>query len=253
MPDFIASAIIFIQRAADLATPNEVLRAADVVSKKQGLRPFCAWQILRSSDWPTSARTWTINEDAFYYDGWPTLATLTQQEEYLRCFHETAKQRGPSAVSEYLRSEAPYNFSLTEAYQIIGENDWICSLLRAHGGQNGLYCLGPRWGFLFLSASGSDPAPVAREYLSLVSVAALKRISEMSRQKKRARAAIELKKRELQVLRALSHGKDRFDIADQLDISPETVKDITERLRKKFRAANAAELVAEAIRCGAIQ
>lgn len=62
----------------------------------------------------------------------------------------------------------------------------------------------------------------------------------------------ELSKREQQVLRALSHGKRQADIAGELSISVDTVKETVSRASKKLNAATSVQAVAEAIRRGVL-
>lgn len=61
-----------------------------------------------------------------------------------------------------------------------------------------------------------------------------------------------LTKREKQILQRLANGKTDTQIADELEVSPETIKDQTKSLRSKYSAVNSKHLVALALRMGHI-
>jgi DNA-binding NarL/FixJ family response regulator len=64
---------------------------------------------------------------------------------------------------------------------------------------------------------------------------------------------LQLPRREIQVLQLLSRGKGNREIAEQLDVSVETVKTHVERLFKHLGVTSRTDAVAKALRTGLIE
>ena len=62
--------------------------------------------------------------------------------------------------------------------------------------------------------------------------------------------ATKLSDREMQVLKLIVEGKTTLRIADQLNLSPDTVKSHRKKLLHKLGASNVAQLIANAISKG---
>jgi DNA-binding NarL/FixJ family response regulator len=56
-----------------------------------------------------------------------------------------------------------------------------------------------------------------------------------------------LTERELQILKCLAQGKSSQDIADELNLSSETIKWYRKRMLSKFQASNSLEMVMKAM------
>jgi two-component system, NarL family, nitrate/nitrite response regulator NarL len=80
----------------------------------------------------------------------------------------------------------------------------------------------------------------------VVSGAACDRIGQLA--KRPADWKIKLSARELEVLRLSSHGKSNRKIAEELHISPQTVKTHTKRIMRKLEAKNFGHALLNAVR-----
>jgi DNA-binding CsgD family transcriptional regulator len=141
----------------------------------------------------------------------------------------------------------------TEMYRILaptGADRWDIELALKHGIRDGFVCpIGGRWLILFGSSRLITITKPSRIMLFAAASFAAMRLDELIEPyAESGRAYTKLTARERAVLRLLSWGKKGPDIAKDLGISSETVKDFIVSAKQKLGVNTQAYAVAKAIR-----
>jgi DNA-binding CsgD family transcriptional regulator len=235
--DFIGSAYRFCESVGSIDRPLEIVPAVDSVSQQCGFRLFSIWILPQHSE---DISAWKLEETVFYNPQYEYLATAVQRADLQNTWASLTRRYG-SPLAVYGRSR-DFPFTLTEAMRDLrlGDgHDWAFPLLRHHGARDGLYCPSRNWQCFFASPKvlkTPDVDPVTRAVFHLVCGAACDRIGQLTRRP--AHRKRELSVRELEILRLSSQGKSNRKIAEELNISPETVKTHTKRIMHKLEAKN---------------
>jgi len=245
--DFISSAYRFCESVGSIGRPQEIVAAVDSVSKQCKLRLFAIWIVPQHYE---DFSVWKMDQTVFYNEDYEHLATAVQRANWLNTSTSLIRRHG-NPLFAYGRTR-DFPLTLTEAMgdlRLSGEHAWAIPLLRRYGARDGLYCPCRNWQCLFASPKvlkASDVDPVMRGIFYLVSGAACDRIGQLT--KRPADRQSELSARELEVLRLSSHGKSNRKIAEELHISPETVKTHTKRIMHKLEAENFGHALLKAAR-----
>lgn len=247
MSDFIPSAFRFCESVGSICRPQEIVAAVDSVSRQRKLRLFAIWIIPYHLE---ETAAWKEDQTVFYNEQYAHLATPAQRANWLDAATSLARRHG-SPLFDYGRAR-DFPFTLTEAMRhlrLSGEHSWAFPLLRSYGVRDGLYCPCRNWQCLFASRTvlrAPDADPVMRGILHLLVCAAADRIGQLTRRQADRRR--ELSAREIEVLRLSSLGKSNRKIAEELHISPETVKTHAKRIMHKLDAENFGHALLKAVR-----
>jgi DNA-binding CsgD family transcriptional regulator len=245
--DFISSAYRFCESVGSISRPHDILPVVDSISKQRRLRLFAIWIVPQH---PEDFAAWKLDETLFCNPQYEYLATAAQRANWQDTAVSLTRRYG-SPLAVYGRSR-DFPITLTEAMRdlrLSGKHDWAFPLLRRYGARDGLYCPSRNWQCFFASSKvlkAPEVGPVTRAILHLVSGAACDRIGQLA--KRPADCKIKLSARELEVLRLSSHGKSNRKIAEELHISPETVKTHTKRIMRKLEAKNFGHALLNAVR-----
>lgn len=247
MSDFSASAFRFCESVGDMSQPQDIVLAADAVSQECGLRLFAVWIVPQH---PEDFAAWKLDETVFYNTRYEHLASPAQRENWQTTSSALTRRYG-SPLTVYGRTR-DFPFTLSEAMRELrlnGAHDWAFALLRRYGVRDGVYCPSRNWQCFFAAPkvlTTPDCGPLTRAVLHVVSGAACDRIGQLAKRPVDRKTA--LSARELEVLRLSSHGKTNRSIAEELHISPETVKTHTKRIMRKLEAKNFAHALLKAAR-----
>lgn len=247
MPDFGVSAFRFCESVGGMNQPQDIVAAIDAVSSECGLRLFTVWIVPHH---PEDYAAWKLDETVFYNPQYEYLATSAQRENWQTTSAALTRRYG-SPLTLYGRTR-DFPFTLTEAMRALrlnGAHDWVFPLLRRYGVRDGVYCPSRNWQCFFAAPKvlkAADAGPLTRAVLHVVAGAACDRIGQLA--KRSVDRKRELSARELEVLRLASHGKTNRSIAEELHISPETVKTHSKRIMRKLEAKNFAHALLKAAR-----
>lgn len=224
--------------AADIEVlddPNAVLAAMQAIIAP--IKLYAVWRapINRSA----SAARYTIGHNIWLHGSVP--------DAYWTEFWPVAKARGISVFAEHALLTQRF-MCFSEARNLlkpIGQQRWITDLMRAHGLREVCYAPIGRWIVGFWSPTPLLLAPMDRSRLyMLANYCAFQMDGFMRRDDKRPT----LTRREISVLRLASRGRRAAAIAQDLSLSPHTVREYLDQATKKLRARSPMHAACQALR-----
>jgi DNA-binding CsgD family transcriptional regulator len=244
MPQIVPAVVRFCDEVHNLTQPKDVIAALQAVSRQRDLSVFSAWYLpQRASDFGV----WHADRNSFFgpdVDG----------TEILRQYQAGLIAHGGSALSDYTRKTSTA-FTLTEsmrALRLTGKETWTFNLLRDYGVRDGFVCPFRNWVIFYQSSRVLENFDHGnRALLATAAYAAVSRIGALVKRPQRfERSGMALTEREITILRLVSYGKKDREIADQLDISVDTVRTHIKNITGKRGVHNRPQAIAEAMRQG---
>jgi|SRR5262245_19206773 len=229
---------------ARLDTPAAVMNELSLrAARPAGLLLVSMWRLPANYEDPDE---YGIDVNTFIH---PNGAPPAFWNEFFPLLH----RRGPSVLVRYaIRRRISLTFAeVIHATNPTGNERWVFDLLAKYGIRDGLVCAASGgWVVTMGSPKQLKLSASEKAVLSMANTAAAHRMEELTRRRIKEKAPPSLSARQVAVLRGLSRGLTRTEIATDLDMTLPTVKTFLARALKKLRAKSPEHAIAIAIHLG---